>query len=183
MHSLRVIDHITVEEYLEGERETDIRHEYVYGEVHAMAGGSMPHNVITGNIARAIGNAAETTPCRTYTSDMKLRVDEAVFYYPDVMLVCKSAADEYYETDPCVIVEVLSKTTSRTDLSEKRFVYTELTPLQLYLVVDSRKRKITGYYRAEDGWAERKFSKEDLIDIPCVNTQLTFEQIYAKSDR
>jgi Uma2 family endonuclease len=114
---------------------------------------------------------------------VKLRVNDAVFYYPDVMLVCTPPVDDYYETEPCVLVEVLSKTTSRTDLSEKRFAYMELASLQLYLTVDSRKRKVTGYYKVAEGWEERTFNKDDLIDVPCVNMQLTFEQIYTRSGR
>lgn len=181
MPALRIVDHITVEEYLEGEMQAELRHEYIYSEVHAMADATIAHNVITTNVARGIGNAAEIGDCRTYSSDMKIRVSEQVFYSPDVMLVCEDPANDYFETQPCVIVEVLSETSARNALFEKRLAYTELSSLQFYLLVDSRKRKVTGFYRTVQGWEERKFSIEDLICIPRVNAELSFEQIYAKS--
>lgn len=179
MHA-RKIDTITVEEYLEAERDAELRHEYVYGEVFALAGGSVNHNLITSNLVRALGNAAETTACRVYSSDMKLRTLEAVFYYPDVMVVCRPPADPYFETDPCVIVEVVSQSTSRKDQLEKRFAYLKLPGLRLYLLVDSRQRKATGYYRTAGGWEERSFDEGDEVSVPCLEVILSFSQLYHK---
>jgi len=176
----RLLDPISVEEYLEAERDAEVRHEYVDGEVFALAGGSVNHNLIAANLVRALGNAAERTPCRVYGSDMKVRASETLFYYPDVMVVCGPPADAYYETDPCVLVEVVSQSTSRNDRLEKRFAYLGLPSLRLYLLVDSRKRKVTGYYRTASGWEERAFEEDDPVSVPCVDTALSFEQLYAK---
>ena len=179
-------------EYLEAEIDAEVRHEYVYGEVFALAGGSITHNVIGANIVRLLGNAAGSD-CRVYGSDMKLRVEEQLFYYPDAMVVCGTPADDYFETSPCVIVEVVSPSTARKDRLEKRFAYLALRDLQLYLLIDSRGREVTGYYRqpqvtgtspAPSGasrWEERSFTESDAILVPCVGANLNFDEVYDKT--
>ena len=177
----RLITEVTVAEYLEAEQDAETRHEYVYGEVFALAGGSVTHNVIGANVVRFLGNAAGSE-CRAYGSDMKLRVEERLFYYPDAMVVCEAPADDFYETSPCVIVEVVSPSTARKDRLEKRFAYLALGSLQLYLLIDSRKRAVTGYYRQPQGWEERLFAPDDAVPVPCVNSRLSFGELYDKTN-
>ena len=176
----RLITEITVDEYLEAEQDAETRHEYVYGEVFALAGGSVSHNVICANVVRALGNAAASGACRVYGSDMKLRADEKLFYYPDAMVVCDPPAADFYETSPCVIVEVLSTSTMRKDRLEKRFSYLALKSVKLYLLIDSHKREVTGYYREPQGWEERIFSG-DTVSVPCVEAELNFDELYDKT--
>ena len=177
----RLITEVSVDEYLEAEDGADVRHEYVYGEVFALAGGSVSHNVICANVVRLLGNAAARSDCRVYGSDMKLRVEERLFYYPDAMVVCEPPADDFFETSPCVIVEVVSPSTARKDRLEKRFSYLALKSLQLYLLIDSRKREITGYYREPQGFAERSFTADDSVPVPCVGANLRFSELYEKT--
>ncbi len=181
MVKARILDGVTVAEYLEGEKDSEVRHEYLHGEIYAHAGASITHNLISGNIFRVLAAAADETTCRVYASDMKVRIEESVFYYPDVMVVCKAPTDEYYESEPCVIVEVLSESTSRKDRFEKRLAYQTMPSLELYLLVDSRKRKVTGYYRTPEGWLERTFGKEEAIDIPCLATHMPYRALYQKT--
>lgn len=171
---------VSVEEYLESERDAPNKHEYVYGEVFFLAGASDMHNAIAGNIHTALNLAARRTGCRAYISDMKVRVGER-FYYPDVMFVCDDSPDPYYKTKPCVIVEVLSPSTVRTDTNEKRYSYLELPSLQLYLLVDSRRRFVWGYYRGQTGWEERFFGEGETIPVPCANVALSAEDIYIQT--
>lgn len=177
----RLITEITVDEYLEAEDGADLRHEYVYGEVFALAGGSVSHNVICANVVRLLGNAAAGNTCRAYGSDMKLRVEEKLFYYPDAMVVCENPANEYFETSPCVVVEVVSPSTARNDRLEKRFAYLSLPSLQLYLLVESRRRGVTGYYREAAGWRERRFGLEEAVPVPCVGASFNFGELYDKT--
>ncbi len=180
MYAARAFDRISVEDYLEGEREAEVRHEFVQGYVYAMAGSSPAHNLIAGNIQTAFNLALADRPCVVYTSDMKVRAED-VFYYPDVMVVCDNDLTSYYQEKPCVIVEVLSASTSRKDLHEKRFVYQTVESLELYLMVDSRARQVYGYYRTASGWEERPYRTGEAIPVPCVDIQLTHQQIYAKT--
>ncbi len=177
----RIFDTITVEEYLEAENDGEHRHEYVYGEIYAMAGASVHHNLITGNIF-ALFKSAKPSNCRAYVSDMKVRVEEEIFYYPDVIVTCQDIADNYYENNPCVIVEVISKSTARNDLLEKRLAYIKMESLQLYLLVDSRKRWVKGFKRVSSQWQEIIVTKDQAIEIPCVGTTLTLESIYEGTD-
>ncbi len=180
MYETNPADTLTVADYLSGERDSDVRHEYLYGEIYALAGATAFHNLITTNIVRALGNAAAEGRCRIYSSDMKMRVADEIFYYPDVMVVCEPLADTYFETATCVVVEVLSQSTARRDRFEKRLAYQEVESLQLYLLVDSRKRAVRGLYRAESGWRERVFEAGQVVPVPCLKSELTFEVLYSK---
>ena len=181
MYASRAFDRISAADYLEGEKDADIRHEYVYGYVYAMAGSSPAHNIIAGNIQTAFNIALTNSPCVVYASDMKVRADVEAFYYPDVMIVCDNDLSSYFQDKPCVIVEVLSKKTARKDLHEKRFMYQTLPSLELYLLVDSRTHQVYGHYRTDKGWEERAFDVGQPVPVPCAGTELTHEQIYAKT--
>ena len=180
MYEIKPLSNLSVADYLKGERDSDVRHEYLYGEVYAMAGASVFHNLITTNLVQTFANAAQQSPCRVYSSDMKIRVADEIFYYPDVLLVCEEPADDYFETAPCVVVEVMSKSTARKDRFEKRLAYQEIERLQLYLLIDSRKQAVRGYYRTESGWRERVFATGEAIPIPCLNSEVIFEELYGK---
>src|SRR5688572_15962334 len=100
------------EEFLELERMSQIRHEFVGGVRFAMAGGSARHNRIVRNLVTRFAVAERNTPCTTYFSDMLLWVSPTVSYYPDVMVGCDPTdADEYVKYRPCLLVEVLSPST------------------------------------------------------------------------
>src|SRR5512136_252734 len=82
-------DYFSLEEYLEGERVSPIKHEYRQGEIYAMAGASKAHVTIAGNIFALLRNHVRGTGCRAYTSDMKVRIERAdAFYYPDAIVTC-----------------------------------------------------------------------------------------------
>jgi Uma2 family endonuclease len=116
-----------------------------------------------------------------YASDMKVRIEEEVFYYPDVMVVCQNDLDAHFQTHPCVVVEVLSDSTSRKDLYEKMLLYKQIPSLELYLLVDTHFRRVIGHYRTADGWQEKLFTKEHKVPIPCIDIELGFEAVYAKT--
>jgi Uma2 family endonuclease len=79
---------ISIENYLEGENSSEMRHEYIYGEVFAMAGASTTHNRIITNIGYKVDNHLENSRCETYTENVKLKTDARTFYYPDAMVSC-----------------------------------------------------------------------------------------------
>lgn len=181
MDASKVWFQLSVERYLEGEKDAPVKHEYVHGEVFALAGASDVHNIIAGNIHTVFNLAARRKGCRTYMSDMKVRVEDGVFYYPDVMFVCDDGPDPYYKDKPCVIAEVLSPSTLRTDTNEKRYAYLGLPSLELYLLVDSRRRFVWGYYRTKTGWEERVFAEGEVIPVPCAEVELTASDIYIQT--
>ena len=126
---------LSVEEYLELEETATLKYEYVGGEIHAMVRASRRHNRISGNIFRKLADAADGGPCRVYVSDMKLQVGD-IFYYPDVVVACKEPLEnKYLEDEPCLVVEVVSPGTEKTDRREKLANYQGISSLRAYVIV------------------------------------------------
>ncbi|MEM6430656.1 MAG: Uma2 family endonuclease [Deinococcota bacterium] len=171
---------LTVEDYLAFEAASETRHEYVSGTLHAMAGDTRQQNRIAGNISVHFWNLAQEKPCFVYQEGMKLRASETVFYYPDVMVTCnKPEPDPYFDTEPCILVEVLSRSTKDIDLREKLVAYQSLPSVQLYLIVDSERLAIKEYYRDADGvWQYQELTGSGDINLPCLGGTLSLQQIY-----
>lgn len=102
-------DFYTVEEYLAFERSSELRHEYIAGEIVAMAGATRAHNLITGNIAQRLRNQLAGKPCETYSNDMRVRTTPTDYTYPDVDVACEEPQFEDAEFDthlnPLVVIE------------------------------------------------------------------------------
>ena len=147
---------LSEEDYLELEAELPEKHEFAAGELFAMAGGTENHNRIAGNIFAHLWTAARGGSCRVFTSDMKARVSNDVFYYPDVMVVCADGDDKpLYKTQPCLIVEVLSPNTEVIDRREKLQVYQRVPSLQAYLLVSAESPRVEGYLPPRSGLGVR----------------------------
>jgi Uma2 family endonuclease len=130
------------ESYLDREQLAERRHELVGGRVYALAGGSERHDLAAGLIYEALAPGARSSGCRPFTSNRLVRTRGGNGYYPDVMVACGPAAHRLYETDPAVIVEVLSPSTGDLDRREKAVAYAESTSLALLLLVDPGNRRI-----------------------------------------
>ncbi len=175
----------SVEEYLDLERTSETRHEYVAGELHAHAGGTRRHDVISGNIFALLWTTARGGRCRVHTADRLLRTPEDTFYYPDVMVVCppegESEDDEsLFEDSPCLVVEVTSPSTENIDRREKLLAYRSITSLREYLIVDQRELRIERHWRDESGrwWRAEAVGREGIVPVPCPEVVLTLPQIY-----
>jgi Uma2 family endonuclease len=130
------------ETYLDHERLAERRHELVGGRVYALAGGSERHDLAAGLIYEALAPGARSGGCRPFTSNRLVRTRGGNAYYPDVMVACGPAAHRLYETDPALIVEVLSPSTGDLDRREKAVAYAESTSLGLLLLVDPGNRRV-----------------------------------------
>lgn len=118
---------LSVEDYLAGEIDSPVRHEYVGGEIYARAGASDRHNRIAINLTSRLDAHLAGDACAVFMSGMKVRVAPTVFYYPDVVVACDPpGADPYVRVDPRLVVEVTSPSTERVDRHEKRLAYTQL---------------------------------------------------------
>jgi Uma2 family endonuclease len=184
MSALRKKSYLSEEAYLEFEEQSDIKHEYVEGDVYAMAGASTNHNLITGNLFFQLRSVCgKNSGCKIFTSDMKLRIENGHFYYyPDVMLSCeKDDNEEFYKEKPCLIAEVLSKSTARIDQKEKWQTYQKIPSLRYYLLVDSRQQKVDYFMRNElNEWICSELSADESLTIECENftAALTLADIY-----
>jgi len=176
-------DDLSEEDYLKGEKSSDARHEYCNGTIYAMAGSSKQHNRIAGNMYIALSLASRNLPCEVYSSDLKVKIaSRNSYYYPDVVAGCDEDdnANDYYVEKPCLIVEVLSKSTAQKDYREKLLAYQAIPSLQNYLIIAQDKCHIDLFYREEQGWWFQTFTAlEDSIRFSCPVCELTVNEIYA----
>jgi Uma2 family endonuclease len=175
---------LTVEEYLDLERESSVRHEYVAGSMYALAGASKRHNLIAGNIFRTLGSAAAGGPCRVYMSDVKLRASEDVFYYPDVMVACgPDEGDPFVEDAPCLLIEVASPSTATTDRREKLVAYKRIPTLEAYVIVEQDRRHVQRFWRDPEGvWWDAELVDEGQVPMACLGASMSLDEIYAGVD-
>ena len=175
---------MTVEEYFRFDERSPIKHEYVAGEVYAMAGATARHNLIAGTMfSLMIG--AERDPCRVFMSDMRVEVDRDRYYYPDVAVICTPIGElDVVARGPCVVVEVTSPGTARIDRGEKLDAYRRIPALRAYLVVDHRRRRVERHWRESPSgvWVREEVvgQAEMPIRIPCLDVSLTLEEIYRR---
>lgn len=176
---------ISVEEYLTGELTSTVKHEYLGGEVYAMAGARIAHNVVSGNIFGILHARLRGRPCQPYNSDTKVRVrlpTHVRFYYPDVQVNCRTnPADSSFQDEPTVIFEVLSTATRRIDGGEKKDAYLSIGSLAVYAMVEQDMPLVIVFRRSERGFErEEHAGLGAVIPLPEVGTDLTLAEIYER---
>ena len=174
---------ISVEEYLKGEEISAIRHEFVDGEVYAMAGASQNHNRICGNIFNALSNRLQNSPSEPYIEDIKVRAAEDVFYYPDVLATCEgNFKNPYYCEEPVLIVEVTSPSTGQIDRREKLRAYQQIPSVHEYTIVEQEKIAVEIHRRQPDGrWITYFFSHTDEeFTLESVDSNIKLADVYRR---
>jgi Uma2 family endonuclease len=171
---------LSVADYLAGERDGAVRHEYVSGQAYAMAGARARHNRVAGNIFGRLNNHLDGAECEPFISDMKIRVAPDLFYYPDVVVPCDAVGgDPYFRTDPRLIVEVLSPTTERTDRHEKLPAYKNCPSVQEYALISQNGMMIELHRRTSDDWRVEIFSEpEERCAFESVGLTMSLSDIY-----
>jgi len=184
MTALQQPDALSVRDYLAGEEASEIKHEYLGGAVHAMAGASIRHNNLAGNCFAFLHGKLRGKSCRPYNGDNKIRIefpDHTRFYYPDAMVACQTNPEtDHYQTQPIVVVEVPSPSTRRTDLGEKRDAYLAIPSLKVLLLVEADVPSVMVYRRAMEGGftIEQHTGLESEIPLPEIETCLTLAELY-----
>ena len=148
---------MSASEYLAWEREQLDRHEFFRGEVFAMAGGSLRHSALAASVTRDLGVVVRGSGCQVHSSDRRVVVSPSVHYvYPDVTLVC--GAHELVEgtndvlLNPCVIIEVLSRSTEAYDRGDKWAAYQRIQSLREYVLVSQTSPRIEIFRREGERW-------------------------------
>ncbi len=175
---------ITPEDYLAAEETAEVRSEFLNGLVYAMAGTSMGHNAVAGNIFAGLHQRLRTGHCRPFFADIKVRVSAGTderYYYPDVGVTCREVTGaESIEEEPTVLFEVLSDSTRRVDTGEKRDGYLKIPSLRAYVLVEPRKIEVTVYRRTESGWhGEVLDDVSAILRLPDIDCELPLAEIYA----
>lgn len=172
----------SVSEYFALEQDSQTRHEYLDGEIIPMGGASRAHNIIVFNLGAVIRPHLRGTSCRLGGSDMKVFIASANrAYYPDLMVSCGdpgAGADDYTETQPLLIVEVLSPTTATIDRSEKRLNYQRLDSLQECLLISQHEALLELYRRQPEGWMYIGYGADDEIELTSIDLRLPVAVIY-----
>ena len=175
---------LSAEEFLAWENAQCDRHEFVNGEVFAMAGADDRHVTVALNIAFALRQHLRGTPCRTFMSDMKLRVAAAnSYFYPDVMVTCNSAdaASPLSKAEPVLLVEVLSPSTAAYDRGEKFVHYRRIGSLEEYVLVDIDTRRTDVFRKSADGmWVLHPFEGSQPVSLASVKLEITAEALFAE---
>ncbi len=175
---------VTPEEYLAAEESAVERHEYLNGMVHAMSGGSVEHAAIGGSVFALLREQLRGKPCRPLGSDMKLRAFRdrvRRFYYPDAMVVCHPRPGSVWQDAPVVLVEVLSPSTRRIDLVEKRDVYFAIPTLRHYVIFDSAVVDAVAWSRAagDSEWEmESRQGAGAVVELPAIGCKLPLTEVY-----
>jgi Uma2 family endonuclease len=157
----------TVEEYLAYEIETNTRYEFINGEIYAMAGGSDNHSTISLNVGAELRALLRNSTCRPFNSDMKLKITDIVYVYPDVSTVCGEAiftdAKRSMLTNPALVVEVLSETTANYDKGQKFDYYRSLPSVQAYLMLEQDSAHARLYTRDGAEWRLREYKGLEAV--------------------
>lgn len=174
---------MTYAQYLDLERASEIKHEYLRGEIFAMAGGSPGHSRLAANVIGELRTALRGRPCAVFTSDARVRIeatDRAT--YPDVTVVCgrlETAPDDPDSiVNPVVIVEVLSDATEADDRGEKFAHYRRLGSLQEYLLVSQRAQRIEVYRRRDDRWVLDEAGAGETLRLASIDVAISVDEVY-----
>jgi Uma2 family endonuclease len=182
--SLQPKTRYTLQEYLDLEKSTEVRHEYLDGEVFAMGGASWPHVVIVSNIVRYLGNQLEGRGCQVTSNDLRVKVPGTGLYtYPDVTVVCgKPQFEQPGDSllNPVVVAEVLSDSTEAYDRGKKFEHYRSIDSLTDYVLVSQTEVLVEHYSRQPDGrWLYTAANKTtDSLSITGVGCVLNLAEVY-----
>jgi len=173
----------TFEEYLELEQVAGTRHEFYDGEIYAMAGGTPEHAAIAATVTAILARQL-ISPCRVYSSDLRLRVlATGLATYPDVTVICgpseRDPASSTHVTNPKLIVEVLSKGTADYDRGEKLQHYQRIASLACVVLVDHESARIETWTRVDTGWKQAAFAEGDVVALDAVACTLAVTEVLA----
>jgi Uma2 family endonuclease len=187
MAHAELIARMSYEEYLERERASTTKHEYLRGEVFAMAGGSLEHARLALRVGHLITAGIAQRPCEAFSADARVRVDETdLSTYPDVTVICgrieRSPRDGEAAINPTVLVEVLSDSSEAYDRGEKFAHYRRIASLQEYVLVSQRERRIEVFRRTAGGrWELGEATAGGRVVLESIGVELAVDDVYVSA--
>ncbi|MCF0071345.1 Uma2 family endonuclease [Dyadobacter sp. CY261] len=174
---------MTVEEYFELEKESEIRHEYYNGEIYAMAGTTLNHNDIVDNVRSFLKGFFQPRGCRVFAESVKVKASNIYYPYPDVIVTCAPVdiSGTYVVKHPTILVEVISKSSESRDRGFKLKHYRAIPSLQYYLLVSQLEYSVDMYSRLEgnDLWGYQSFEGiNDAVRFDAFNFEMSLKAIY-----
>lgn len=170
------------EDYLRIEESSQVRHEYLSGEVYAMAGGSPEHGALALRVARILGDGLRG--CTPLSSDVRIHVSASgLTTYPDVSFTCgpaeRTLIDRLAITNPSVIVEVTSPSTEAYDRGEKLNHYKRIPSLQAVVFISHREPWVTVVERTGDDWRTTDFRGGSTATLAARDVRFAVDEVYA----
>lgn len=172
---------MTESEYLAALEASEERLEFISGRIVAMTGASKHHNIAGGHLFVLLRGAAQPSGCSTYFEGVRLRIDEQMHVFPDVMVVCDDSNDTHSVTNPCLVAEVLSPSTAWFDQNSKRTAYLQIDSLRHYLLVNLKNRVVEHFSRpdATHLWTYQLHDEQSVLELHCPETTLAVAEIFA----
>jgi Uma2 family endonuclease len=174
---------ISVEDYLESEKISPVRREYIFGEVYPRADNDANHNLIAGSILVALTTHLRDSNCEPFFSQIKVRVTKNVYYYPDILVSCEeNPEDAYFRNQPILVIEVTSPSTGNIDRREKLLFYQKMPSVQEYVIVDQHRMNVEVHRRQPNGgWITYYFNEpSDEVEFQSVDLTLPIAEIYRR---
>lgn len=177
--------YVSYADYLAVEAESDLRWEWLDGQMWAMAGGTPAHSAIGTNIAGLLFLALRGRPCRPYNADLRLLVPASgLAFHADVAVVwgppARDAEDPNAVTNPTVLVEVLSKSTERLDRFDKFLHYRKLPSFREYLLVSQTEARVQHFRKNDDGtWQLTEYTTGGVVPLASIDVALPVDEVYA----
>ncbi|MCG9126355.1 Uma2 family endonuclease [Candidatus Poribacteria bacterium] len=188
MSSIGARTHFTPAEYLVLERKAIYKSEYINGEIFAMSGATLTHNLITVDIATELNILLRESECRVVTNDLRVRTSPDVsYFYPDVIVYCDEPKfeDDSFDTllNPVIIMEVLSPSTEEYDRNEKFEYYKRLSSLKEYILVAQDKISVEHYVIRGADWEFTTFEDpNEFLTLSTIKCNLPLKNIYRRVD-
>jgi Uma2 family endonuclease len=183
---------MTIEEFIRHEIETGQKYEYHNGEIFALAGGSLEHALLIGNIYAELRNGLnqKNINCKPVTNDAKLHIEQDNKYlYPDTMVLCgdieRSQDIKDAVTNPILIVEVLSPSTTDYDRGDKFYFYRQIPTLQEYVLIEQKRPLVEVFYRRERKglWRISRYEGTDkTISFQSISIEVKMKDLYFDID-
>lgn len=177
--------HFTIEEYLELENAATEKSEFYKGEIFAMSGALLPHNIIAVNTLSHLHQKLKGKNCRPFNSNMRSHVEKnTLFTYPDITVVCGEVKtlnnDNFNLLNPVVIIEILSKSTKNYDRGDKFKLYRDIPTLREYILIESETIGIEIFRLNEKNhWELEEYKKvEEILQIPTLQLSIPLLEIY-----
>lgn len=186
--------YMTVEQYFALDESSDAKYEYLDGYAYLLRppssfyednmvdleGGSTVQALVAMNVGHILAGALDETDCAVYSSDVKVKLAEKRYLYPDVTVACGEQEDAAYITDSILIIEVLSPSTEKRDRGAKFKAYRTLASLQEYVLIASQQKAIEVYRREGVFWKLYTYQEGDIVELASVGVSFPFERVYRR---
>lgn len=178
--------HYTYAEYLALEDGSNVRHEFLDGQIYAMAGGTPEHAALQAAVTGMLFAQLEGKPCRVHGSDLHVRVlATGLATYPDVSVICgrteRDPASQRTAVNPTVLVEVLSRSTEDTEdfgRVEKFEHYKQIPSLRQFVLVSHRERVLEVWTRSDEAWTRVASGEGEVARLESIGCTLDVRALY-----